>query len=434
MKAMLIALYWMVYALRCNSATAESVTHAQCHHELNRGMLNMSFIQTDRIGSSRPGSKLSEVICKPGDGSYRSDSLQDAIDEKQRKKQQPRFAHCIAGSARTLWSPKAHETIQHNFIEALGGYYNTFMYIYSEDTKAVYAKFNDGSPPVSVGILRSAIDVLQPTKLVIAPEKPMDTYSSVVAGCSVYNGQKSNILGQVDTLRDVFSLVEEYEAEHHMRFDWVTRIRPDLIVLQPVTPWCFLDTQYYYVPRRLWMDHIGIFSREVHAETFFHIIDNYFGCKKKLNWGAGKTDKPDIQQYFNNIPPMKDHRKTLDIAVMLLRSDKKDNDEMCGKFTEAQPWVFGSIGIKSPTDLGTLGDGKVVDSFIRGASVHEMCMRATWVGPTPSPLTREQEAIEEANVDARYEIQPASFHAGKPTIYKYSKDCELLFKTNLNLS
>jgi len=64
--------------------------------------------------------------------------------------------------------------------------------------------------------LDDAIAYLNPTKVVIAPEKPRDMFSKKYSGCSLVgygDWTTENYVGQVDTLRDCFRLVEEYEAD-----------------------------------------------------------------------------------------------------------------------------------------------------------------------------------------------------------------------------
>jgi hypothetical protein len=75
-------------------------------------------------------------------------------------------------------------------------------------------------------------------------------------------------MGQIDALRDCFRLVEEYETGEGMRFDWVTRIRPDTAIVRPVVSVKTLDSRFFYLTTQGLVDHIGIFGRGI-ATLFF---------------------------------------------------------------------------------------------------------------------------------------------------------------------
>jgi len=61
-------------------------------------------------------------------------------------------------------------------------------------------------------------------------------------------GMYSNLCElQVSRFRDALELVRDYEEEHKMRFDWVTRPRPDVFFTRPVTPASTLDPNSAHV-------------------------------------------------------------------------------------------------------------------------------------------------------------------------------------------
>jgi len=89
---------------------------------------------------------------------------------------------------------------------------------------------------------------------------------------------------QVSRFRDALELVQDYEAEHGMKFDWVTRPRPDVYFTRPIIPARFLDANavqvspwaacgfggmdwFYAVPRKH-AETIGDFASSVSCEDY----------------------------------------------------------------------------------------------------------------------------------------------------------------------
>ena len=276
----------------------------------------------------------------------------------------PRVAHCIAGNARTLYDSRAFNTIQDHFINAFGGRYNTFMYLKLEDDKLLDQ--NRFTPKVDRERIQHAIDVLKPTSLVIGNNKPKSDI--VNTGCKLPGFNPSvlpRLLAQLDTLRECFRLVEAYESEHAITFDWVTRLRPDTAIVFPVKPHCFFDEAFTYLPGEIqhdtssmeqtgmYIDHgkmivfpvsflvsylglslplrralAGIFPRK-QAEGLFLAIEEYKRCQGSMDWRYGGKKITDIQAHLFWDRGTKFNIRTEQIPVVLLRERKRDMKQMC---------------------------------------------------------------------------------------------------------
>ncbi len=93
----------------------------------------------------------------------------------------PRVAHCLAGSARTLWHVVAHARLQRNLIEAFGGAHNTFAFLKLEDSRGdgwlKKESYNVHPLNAQLAQLAGALATLDPTTLVVAPNVPAVAYS-----------------------------------------------------------------------------------------------------------------------------------------------------------------------------------------------------------------------------------------------------------------
>ena len=305
-----------------------NVTFASCHNQLHETILASSYIFEGSKDARRPTRQLNS-------------SEGDEIPA--------RVAHCIVGSARTLWHPHAYKSIQNNFIEALGGSYNTFMYLKLEDSKELFpvTKLNKNRRPTynaRLEELNDAIAYLNPTKVVIAPEKPVEVYLKQFSGCSLvgfHDNNIENLVGQIDTLRDCFRLVEEYESSEGMRFDWVTRIRPDTAIVRPVVPVRTLDSRFFYLSSQAYVDHIGIFSRNL-ATHFFTFSDKFFSqCPEGiLDWRTSRGID-NIQAFMFEHPPFVGKRIFTPIPVVIIRAEEKAMTDKCQIFVNHYHSVYG---------------------------------------------------------------------------------------------
>ena len=314
-----------------------------------------------------------------------------------------RIAHCIAGSARTLWHHKAHGTIQSNFIEGLGGDYNTFMYIKLDDSRAAAQSLThhkNGVHPLNaqLGILRTAFKVLAPTTLVVAPNTPPEAFLPRQSGCRLggfTEANQVNLVGQIDTLRDCFRLVEEYERDKSMRFDWVTRIRPDTSIVRPVPAWCSFETQFSYLPRDLYIDHVGVFSR-VQSEGLFLAADQFYGCRGgQINDWVGPKGV-NIQAALLAKPPLVGNIKYADIPVVLLRGIASEQAGACSVLVKRAPWVFGrgDRGVKNYTQTmsinGDVVGGGNVESSNEMTAEAWATLPAAWTGASQNVAFSQQ--------------------------------------------
>jgi len=103
---------------------------------------------------------------------------------------------------------------------------------------------------------------------------------------------------QVSRFRDALELVREYEAEHNMKFDWVTRPRPDVYFTRPVTPAFSLDQNSVHVSPWAQCGYGGM-------DWFYALPRKHAQTVADFSQGASCSDykgKPEIQANCNNCP------------------------------------------------------------------------------------------------------------------------------------
>ena len=88
--------------------------------------------------------------------------------------------------------------------------------------------------------------------------------------------------GQVDASMQCLKMIEAYETEHSVKFDLVTRARPDLGVLTPLQPWCVYLRQPKWVHSSS-KDYVFMMARPL-ATQVLSMITEYQKCDGLAWW------------------------------------------------------------------------------------------------------------------------------------------------------
>merc|ERR1712061_885795 len=77
-----------------------------------------------------------------------------------------------------------------------------------------------------------------------------------------------------------FELMEKHEKQNDMRFDWVIRVRPDLVYPRRMNPICFYDSRQ----RELYHHHVDYYMMMPRrdANTVIDAWHSYWNCKEDL--------------------------------------------------------------------------------------------------------------------------------------------------------
>ena len=92
-------------------------------------------------------------------------------------------------------------------------------------------------------------------------------------------------VGQMMTLMALLRMVEAYERLHRIRFDWVVRSRPDLLIFAPIQPHCFYTEEQTAYVDHLTTDMLLIMRRKL-APPLLSVVDHYRNCSGVAWWQA----------------------------------------------------------------------------------------------------------------------------------------------------
>jgi hypothetical protein len=76
-------------------------------------------------------------------------------------------------------------------------------------------------------------------------------------------------------------MIERHEASRRVRFDFVTRLRPDLAVLAPLPPLCHYRASTLFMPQAFNVDWLYIGTRDV-ANAALNVLHLYQTCNGSI--------------------------------------------------------------------------------------------------------------------------------------------------------
>lgn len=211
----------------------------------------------------------------------------------------PLFALIMAGNFRTFSDPRVFESIRANLIDALGapcvvfihgkvssGYIapnmrhinNKKRYNHSETMRAVKHLSAHGGPEV---VLRVVNESVQSPLVKINPRCKW-VGKAPIAYELAYAGQlHSNKAG--------YEMMERFEQQRGVRFNWVAKARLDAAWLNSVQPWCTLRKGTAYASWPQPQDWFFVLPRDVSSMVLKKPHQNYISCTKAddmLKWQA----------------------------------------------------------------------------------------------------------------------------------------------------
>lgn len=166
-----------------------------------------------------------------------------------------KIAYIFAGSARSFICPRVHWSLKFNAIDAFGGDPYVFVRISTEDnlnTKTGTGKI--WTPKYQQNDIEEALKILHPRKV-----QYFSLQNQIEEMKRYYPGEAHEVFRNNDLRRYSmffqrcmgYKLVQAYEREHHMTFDWVVLIRLDAGWSGPVLP---IES---YSKDRVWLTETG---------------------------------------------------------------------------------------------------------------------------------------------------------------------------------
>jgi hypothetical protein len=171
---------------------------------------------------------------------------------------QPSIAYMFSGHPRTFANPKVHLSFLQNVVHAFGA--RPVFFFYFKTSKISY---NDGYVTNQLvdgahisGALRAEVEValqlFQPRVVVWAEDE--DVSGEFNAKCDLYNRDGTpqpplwRFLSQWRGLQHALNLVLDYEKRQGTAFDWVMKLRPDVLWYHGLKPYCGYNRGVAYNP------------------------------------------------------------------------------------------------------------------------------------------------------------------------------------------
>ena len=228
--------------------------------------------------------------------------------------QPPLVAHCVAGLARTFVLPWVYRSLRRNLVNGFGGRAATLLLIktFKADGDKTAWKECRSQPKLETwwssirrAQLQGAIDYVAP-QLVRLLQDDAIAEAAVNHGCNIswhgapvggvapsplegpyrlfYSTEagRTRLAGQLAASGECLHMIEEYERAHDIRFEYVTRSRPDLAFLSPMLPYCFFaHPKVMFIDKK---DYLIAMRRETAAAFLTAPLEHYRRCRGTAWW------------------------------------------------------------------------------------------------------------------------------------------------------
>ena len=221
-----------------------------------------------------------------------------------------KIAYLFAGSIRSFVCPKVHWSIRFNVIDSLGDESYTFLRVALEDNLNV--KTGEGNiyqPSYQQEDIDEAIKILNPRKveyfsLTNQEEEMAKNYPELIH--QVFRTMDKRRYSMFYNRCQSYKLLQTYEEEHNMKFDWVVLIRLDAAWLQPLQPIRFyqsdrvyvtetgyvpINDQFMLIPRQ-YSDYMYDLNTKVHKDVY---------CLGGPDVETWKCDKTSVQSFYEQM-------------------------------------------------------------------------------------------------------------------------------------
>ena len=229
-------------------------------------------------------------------------SLADDLCASSRK---PRIAVMACGNLRTFGDPRVYKSFRHNLVDALGANTTVFVWMRMEDD----AYKVTSQEPLRPGYQRSSYDegmqkVRAALSYIARHGKNVEVLFEHVNGtsndiindkCPIFDFLKNSkeawhrrlfpsYIGQMHTHYMAFRMVEAYEQQHGMQFEYVIKTRTDLVILKSVMPFCAYNPTAVYTGKDFPSDWFLYMPRAVMQEAMRGVWDRYVACRDGVKY------------------------------------------------------------------------------------------------------------------------------------------------------
>ena len=172
----------------------------------------------------------------------------------------PTVAYMFSGVPRTFAAPKVYLSFLRNVVHAFGA--KPVFFFYFKTSKITYNDgyvMNDAPDEVKLSDakraeIESVLELFNPRVVVWEEDVDVRTLPQV-ANSKCINVEKTRVeawrwKSQHYGVYRVMNLVLDYERNHSTAFDWVMKLRPDLLWYHGLKPYCGFDSMIAYDPNQ----------------------------------------------------------------------------------------------------------------------------------------------------------------------------------------
>lgn len=231
-------------------------------------------------------------------------------------KPSPLVAHCAAGLVRTFTHPLVYRSFKENLLHAMGGRHASFLLLKAFDLSSKDSRFRFAAQ-VADDVrswserhdtsdrrqsLHAALRFVRPQRVLLLTPRSESArlHEHLNSNCSWGTGQNTSDRGAYSTPAGVarhvgqmlssascLSMIEQHERTHGLRFDYVTRTRPDLGFLAPVRPYCaFFFQKQPPVAHLDARDFVYLMRREHASALLAQPLQIYQSCNGSASWAG----------------------------------------------------------------------------------------------------------------------------------------------------
>lgn len=211
----------------------------------------------------------------------------------------PRIALMACGNMRTFGDPRVYKSLRHNVVDALGGNTSVFVWMRLGDDAYKVNEEEHARPGYQrLDYVHSLEKVRTAVSYIAKHGRNVEVIFEYVNGtsddifndnCSIFDSLKTHkqawlrklfpsYIGQMHTHYMAFQMVEAYELQQGMKFDYVIKTRTDIVFLRSVMPFCAYLPNAVYTGRDSPSDWILLMPRAVAHEAMRAVWDRYRSC------------------------------------------------------------------------------------------------------------------------------------------------------------
>lgn len=187
----------------------------------------------------------------------------------------PNVAYCLIGLSRTFSSKNVYVTLRKNMIEGFGG--NASLFI------SLQVSNDNELETLSPALLYLKDLIVDHSIYYDKQTKKFDKNANASLGSIYFEDPNyvNKVLAQYDNVKRCYESVENYEKKSGFKFDWIMKVRSDVVYFQAVPPFCLYNPKFVRTARGS-NDVLNLIPRDL-GSPIFNFVDYYYDMRGSFN-------------------------------------------------------------------------------------------------------------------------------------------------------